>query len=746
MEQDQFTAVDEDYEDGALEDEPAGFQVTTLPLWLSLLMGTAVSAFFSAAREVELPPGTPHREVYFNITGGFILYPLLSALVAAVLYSLYRRSRYWSLGKPTIRTDNIPARFLNMLKQGVATHRLRRDPYAAVYHTMIYASMVALVIVTTMILIDEEIVMPLTGLPFLRGNFYLGYSLFGDTFGIIGIIGVSMALARRYRRKFQRITWDQRPEDGYILWGLLLILVGGFVIEGARIAMTELRDNPSWAYWSPGGFVVALGLEGSGAIHQAAWWSHVGAVFLWLGLLAYTKLSHIFMAPTNAFFKTLEPYGKMEYATDLVSAQEEAEVFGVGKIQDFTWKQLFELDVCVRCGRCSNNCPAHIAGQPLSPMMIIQNLKTHLDEVGPELVQAKNRGEALPVFDHMVGGAVKEEALWACRTCGACVQECPVFIEHIPTIVDMRRWLVLDKAEVPETAMAALQNIEQRGHPWRGSPFTRTSWMEEMNVPEYDGTQEYLYWVGCTGALVERALTITQSVVRLLNEAGVSYGVIGAQETCNGDPARRLGNEYLYQMLVQQNIEAFNTLNVRKVIVHCPHCFNTFRNEYPEFGAKLEVIHHSVLLDHLVKAGRLQPRQGMNQKITYHDACYLGRHNETYEEPRDVLSAIPGVQLVEMPRSRSKSYCCGAGGGAIFQEENEGRRVNQVRTEEAVATGADVVAVSCPFCIQMFEDGIPAVQPDEGKRIKAYDIAELLEVSVVDRPRSAREAAGTSGD
>jgi Fe-S oxidoreductase/nitrate reductase gamma subunit len=728
------------------------FHVSTAGVWLSLLAGTAISA----ASVGTVDPDTPHRQVYWNITGGFIVYPFLSMLIAVLLYALWRRSRYWALGRPTIRTDRIAERIKNVLTQGVIAHRVPRDLYAGAYHGMIYSSMVALTIVTTLILIDEEVWTPLTGAPFLQGWFYLGYSLFGDFFGIVGIVGVSMALARRYVRKYRRIVWDQAPEDGIILWGLLFLLVGGFVVEGARIAATELPDRLSWAIWSPGGLVVALilsafnlGEGGLRAVHQIAWWTHVPAVFLWLGLLAYTKLSHIVMAPTNALFKTLEPYGKLEYASDLVSSQEETnvETFGVGKIQDFTWKQLFELDVCVRCGRCSDNCPAHIAGQPLSPMMIVQNLKTHMNEVGPILVDAKARGDELPeVGQPMVGGAVKEEALWACRTCGACVQECPVYIEHIPTIVDMRRWLVLDKGDVPETAMAALQNIEQRGHPWRGTSFTRTDWMRDMNVPQYDGTQEYLYWVGCTGALVDRALSITQAVVRLLTEAGVSYGVIGAQETCNGDPARRLGNEYLYQMLVQQNVETFNALNVRRVIVHCPHCFNTFKNEYPEFGAKIEVIHHAQLLDHLVKAGRLQPKGGVGQTITFHDSCYLGRHNNIYDEPRDVLSAIPGVKLVEMDRTRTQGLCCGAGGGAIWMEEKEGRRVNHIRAQEAVNTGADAVAVACPFCIQMFEDGIPAVQPDETKRIKAYDISEILELAIVDKPRSRRETAGAGGD
>jgi Fe-S oxidoreductase/nitrate reductase gamma subunit len=736
-------------EDSEPRAQGSTLNASALGVWGSLVIGTAISA----SAQAQVGENTPHREVYWNITGGWVVYPLLAMLLSVLLYSLYRRAQYWRLGKPTIRTDNVVLRLKNVFTQGAIAHRVPRDIYAGAYHTMIYLGMIGLFIATVLILLDEEVFTPLTGLPFLRGPVYLGYSLFADLSGIIATIGVVMALARRYARRYRRIVWDQRPEDGWILWGLLFLLINGFLVEAARIAATELQDHRSWAYWSPAGFVIALIFDGAGfsdstlqAMHQAFWWVHVPTVFLWLGLLAYTKLSHIFMAPTNAFFKTLEPYGKMEYASDLVSAQEEAEVFGVGKIQDFTWKQLFELDVCVRCGRCSDNCPSHISGQPLSPMMIVQNLKTHMNEVGPILVDAKQRGEPLPVFDHMVGGAVKEEALWACRTCGACVQECPVYIEHIPTIVDMRRWLVLDKAEVPETAMSALQNIEQRGHPWRGSAFTRTDWMDGLNVPQYDGSQEYLYWVGCTGALVDRAVRISQSVVRLLSEAGVSYGVIGAAETCNGDPARRLGNEYLYQMLVQQNIETFNELGVKKIIVHCPHCFNTFKNEYPDFGARFEVIHHSVLFDHLLKEGRLQPKAGLGQKITYHDPCYLGRHNGIYDEPRELLAAIPNVELVEMERSRTTSMCCGAGGGCIWMEEKEGRRVNHVRTQQAIDTGADVVAVACPFCIQMFEDGIPALQPDETKRMRTFDISELLEVSVVDRPRAQREAAGTSGD
>lgn len=759
------------------EETPAGQERTRLlasplALWLAVL-GVAGGGTVVAA---ALPENVAHREVYFNIKGGWAVYALLAMLISTLLFIPFQRMRLWRLGRPAAPMDHLPTRIRNMIVMGFAQHRVRRDRFAAAYHLLIFLSIVNLFIVTSILLLDSEIITPLVGEPLLQGRIYKAYSLYGDLSGIAGIVGVLMAFYRRYLAKQERlqvsaptsgrngalraryignsvrIKWNENWTDHVILWVLLWLLVGGFVVEGARIAATELREgHESWSVWSPGGYVIAKVFEGIGLsrgaelwIHRIAWWTHMPVVFAWLGLIAFTKLGHIFMAPANAFFMSLHPYGKLTYDTDLtVEGQEPVrEAFGVGRVQDFTWKQLFETDVCVRCGRCSSACPANIAGQPLSPMQIIQDVKAELTAVGPRVLAAREGGAEEPGAGTLVA-RVTEESLWACRTCGACVTECPVFIEHIPTIVDMRRWLAMDEGRMPETALAAVQNIEQRGHPWRGTAFTRTSWMEEMKVPQFDGTQEYLYWVGCTGALVERALKITQSVVRLLQEAKVSFGVIGAQESCNGDPARRLGNEYLYQVLVKQNIETFNALGVRKVIVHCPHCFNTFKNEYPDFGAKIEVIHHSALLDHLVKAGRLQPKRSVGRTITFHDPCYLGRHNDIYDQPRGVLAAT-GATLVEMPRSRSQSYCCGAGGGNIWMEEKAGRRVNHIRTEEAINTGAEIVAVGCPFCIQMFEDGIPALQPDETRRIRAYDIAEILEVVVLDRPIAERRVGSVS--
>ena len=477
--------------------------------------------------------------------------------------------------------------------------------------------------------------------------------------------------------------------------------------------------------------------------HQVFWWIHVVGAFSLLSLMALTKFRHIVFAPVNAFLKRPGAPSYLAPMGDFEQLIEEGASLGAGKVQDFTWKQLFDADTCVRCGRCTEVCPAYTAGQPLSPMAIIQDMKSYMNHAGPLLIAGKDPSEK--VQGELVGDYVKDESLWACRTCMACVQECPVLIEHVPTIVDMRRYLVMEKARIPGTVQETLQNIEQRGHPWRGTQLTRETWMEQLraegiDVPIFDGSQEYLYWVGCSGALVERNMPITQSVVRLLIEARVSFGVLGQQETCTGDPARRLGSEFLYATLAETNVATMNEIGVRRVITACPHCFNTFKNEYPDFDGQWEVTHHAEFLELLLAQGKLQPKKMDGQTITYHDSCYLGRGNGIMDAPRNVLEQIPGAELVEMPRSREKGMCCGAGGGNMWLEES-GTRVNHLRTAEAANTGASIVATACPFCIQMFEDGIPAVQPDEGSRsIQAFDIAELLEVSVAP-PRPAGEGA-----
>jgi Fe-S oxidoreductase len=708
-----------------------------------LLIPLAIIGAISAAETARTTSAS--RPVFFNIEFPWIMYMVFGVAVAIIAGAFVRRLRIWRLGKPQGVFDHFGARLTNALTMGAATSRVKNDRFAGVMHWCIYSSFMMLTLVTILLALDDYLPLIFGSSAehaFLKGSIYLFYSFVGDLFGVIGLVGIGMAVYRRYVSPPDKLAWDRRGAEDAIIVGLLgFVLFTGILVEGLRIGGSEIpAGNSDWSRWSPAGFLVAKVLDGIGVspqklldTHRWWWWFHVVSAFTLLTLMAVTKFRHIVFGPVNAFFKRptkqlyLAPMGNIE---ELI---ESGAGLGAGKLQDFTWKQLFDADTCVRCGRCTDACPAWTAGQPLSPMAIIQDLKTYMNHAGPLLIAGKNPEEHLE--KPLVGGYIQDESLWACRTCGACVQACPVMIEHVPSIVDMRRFLVMEQASVPATAQAALQNIEQRGHPWRGTQFTRETWIEQLraqgiDVPIFDGSQEYLYWVGCSGALVERNVTITQSVVRLLIESGTSFGVLGQSETCSGDPARRLGNEFLYATLAEGNTSAWNEMGVRRVITACPHCFNTFSNEYPDFGGKYEVTHHSDFLQMLVARGSLKPKEMNGATVTYHDSCYLGRGNGIYDSPREVLEAIPGLNLVEMPRNKSGGMCCGAGGGNMWQEE-KGTRVNHLRAAEAANTGASIVATACPFCIQMFEDGIPAVQPNEETRsIKAYDIAELLEVSV----------------
>jgi len=689
------------------------------------------------------------RKSFFNVDHPWAVYVFMSALVGLLVYGLIRHATLWRLGQPTQESmfSQLRHRAMNLGRLGLAQDKVRRDRYAGIMHWCIFSSILVLTIVTAQVAIEDD-----TALTFLEGRYYLFFSFYGDLFGLVGLVGVGMALNRRYFSDFHRIRWDERLEDHLIIVGLGLVLLTGFFVEAFRIEATELVQEPDWAKWSFVSYGIAEIVQifdfSEGQIlsgHTWSWWLHISLAFSWLGLIVFTRLDHLFFAPVNAFFLRTDSPGRLSPIPNL----EEREVFGVGYIQDFTWKQLFELDACVRCGRCTEVCPANLAGQPLSPMHLIQDLKGHLAQVGPDIQHAGNVGEdqraVSPIA--MVGDVIKDETLWACRTCGACVQECPVMIEHVPTIVDMRRYLVMDEARLPQTAQAALQNMEMRGHPWSGTALERTTWMEGLgDVPIFDGSQEYLYWVGCSGSLVERNLPITQAVFKLLAEAGSSFGVLGQEETCNGDPARRLGNEYLYQILAEQLVETFKEKNVQRVITNCPHCFNTFKNEYPQFDGHFEVLHHTEFLNDRLTDGSLTATHEVAADVTYHDSCYLGRINGVYDAPRQILEFVPGAQVTEMRRTMSKGLCCGAGGGNMWQEEIGERRVNHVRSEEAMATGADQVISNCPFCIQMFEDGVPAVQPEEEGRMRPFDVAELLEQAVFGPQETAPVAVAVEDD
>ena len=446
------------------------------------------------------------------------------------------------------------------------------------------------------------------------------------------------------------------------------------------------------------------------------------------------------MLPSRANRRALGPLDSTPVID--VENMDEDTVFGAGKIEDFSWKQMLDFVTCTECGRCQSQCPAWNTGKPLSPKLVIMDLRDELLKQsgrvrGCGCREAGTSHTPGPEPSRLVPGVIDPDVLWSCTTCGACVEQCPVDIEHVDAIIDMRRYEVLIESRFPTEAGLMLRNIENRGDPWGLGSSKRLDWTAgvDFDIPVVTDTIpddiEYLFWVGCAGALDERACKTTQSVARLLHQAGVGFAVLGPRESCTGDPARRLGNEFLYQMQATQNLETLKSAGVKKVVASCPHCFNSLNKEYPALGGDFEVVHHSQLLSRLIAEGKLTP-QRFNAKVTYHDPCYLGRHSRVYEPPRSVIESVPGVETVEMHRCREKGFCCGAGGARMWLEEKIGKRVNLERTDEALGTGADVVSTACPFCLIMLDDAVKERQRDED--VTVLDISQILERSMSPPP------------
>ena len=663
---------------------------------------------------------TPTREIYWNISGIVWMYLLAVISLAIFGWKFYRRFRLWKSGKPDARMDQPGLRLKLVLQYALGQARLLRKKYAGLLHVLIYAGFLILFIGTVLIFIQVDFTEPLFSWTFLKSTFYLYYSLILDIFGVLAIAGILMAVYRRIVIK--PVNLKSRRDDGVILSSFLLILMTGFIIEGLRIGATQ----PQWQGWSPAGMMVANLFHAAGMTAQSmqrwhlyGWWFHLVISLAFIAYIPYSKLFHVFTAPLNIFFQTLGPKGissKMEL--------EQLEHFGASQIDHFSWKELMDLDACTECGRCSDVCPATTTQKALSPMKLILDLQHHLSREAGVLLQ-KNGGEKT-FSQKMVGDAILEEELWGCTTCLACQQACPVYIEHIPKILEMRRQLVLEESRFPTEVTTTFKNLETNGNPWGISPEDREKWTEGLSVPkmrEIDGEVDYLYWVGCAGAYDARSQKVSRAMVQILNAAGVRYAILGMEETCNGDPARRIGNEYLFQMVAEQNLETLQRYKFKKILTTCPHCFHTLAHEYPQFGGNFEVFHHTQLLQEMIAQGTIRLKKQFSKKVTYHDSCYLGRHHSIYDDPRRILQAIPGVRTIEMPRSRDNGFCCGAGGGRMWMEE-KAPKVNHNRVEEAVQSGAELVCSACPFCATMLSDGINETSRQE--QLENQDVALLV--------------------
>jgi Fe-S oxidoreductase/nitrate reductase gamma subunit len=695
-------------------------------------------------------PELATRQVYWNIPHSlvWVMYLMFVASVAVAAYGLYRRVQIWRRGLPSNRFDRPFERLKMVLKHSAAQRRTVREKYAAIFHTFIYTGFIVLAIATSVVAIHEDI-----GLPIMQGMFYLYFQSFiVDVFGALVLLGVGIALYRRLILKPGKLVYTE--EATLILTTIFLIALTGFLVEGWRISVTD----DTWGKWSPFGYLIArastavMSQRAMQAAHFGVWWTHAILVFGFLAWAPFTKMAHVVFAPLNIYTASLKPTGASFKSLDIDKAMESGAPLGVKSLAQFTWKDLADFDACTECGRCTAVCPANTVGKELSPRDIILDLQKFMhanplaafgisngNSVNGDSANGSDQSairnpqsaiEALPIIGAVP--ATSPEALWQCTTCGACMEACPVFIEQMPKIVDMRRFLVMEEADFPDTMADAVTSMETRGHPFKGTQSTRVDWTDGLNIQTMSEAKdaEVLFWVGCGGALIERNQKIVRATAQLLQTAGVKFAILGREEKCTGDPARRIGNEFLFEMLAKENTEKLNQYGVRKIITSCPHCFNTFRNEYPQYGGDYEVFHHSEYLAKLVDEGKISPVEKSAKTITFHDPCYLGRHNGVFDAPRKLVQIASRNALVEMEQSREKGFCCGGGGGMSFIDEPKDKRVNQERARQILETGADIVAVGCPFCTTMLEDGINARKGDRDVRV--MDVAELLWQSVQD--------------
>ncbi|MED1798277.1 heterodisulfide reductase-related iron-sulfur binding cluster [Brevibacillus porteri] len=682
-----------------------------------------------------------------NLIAFFLVLAYGLYLAGHVVYSRYL---FIKLGKkPDVKND-FGARINLMLDNVIFHKKLLKDKKSGVMHVVMFYGFITLQFGAI-----ELVIKGLSKgyeLPFGSAHKYFSVMQEITTFLILAAVGY--AFYRRYIEKLKRLKRGFKS-------GIVLLLISSLMAT----VLFSLAFEQIWLGHEPSAFapissvfaivLSAIGVGTTGAVvgFYVFWWLHL---IILLGFAVYvpqSKHAHLLFAPVNVWFKKLDPPGKL---TSINFEDETQEEFGVGKIEDFTQTQLIDLYACVECGRCTNMCPASGTGKMLSPMDLITKMRDHLTEKGASVtsrtpwmpnfafsqttanqiaiqaseVAATAEGATAVYEKSLIGDVITEQELWACTTCRNCEDQCPVMNEHVDKIIDMRRYLVMTEGSMPAEAQRALNNIERQGNPWGINRKDRTKWIEGLNgeyeVPTVKQVEEfeYLFWVGSMGSFDLRSQKISQAFVKLMHEAGVKFAILGNEEKNSGDTARRIGNEFLFQQLAQENIALFEAYEVKKIVTCDPHAFNTFKNEYPEFGLNAEVYHHSELLAEWVKEGKLKPTREVKERITYHDSCYLGRYNEIYDKPRVILEAIPGVEVVEMKRSGCDSMCCGAGGGLMWMEEHEGSRVNVTRTEQALEVKPTEIASACPYCLTMMNDGIKTKEQED--HVKTRDVAEIL--------------------
>ena len=687
------------------------------------------------------------RHVFGNIPDPvyWAFYATVGAMLMVTAWLVSLRFRNYERGQPDDRrtTRKNVHRRMRDFRAGVWMRTLLRDPAAGAMHSAIYFGFLVLFIATVILEIDHQLP---ESLKFLHGRTYQAYAATADVFGVIFVVGILWAIGRRYVQRPYRIRIKTKPEDAVILVTFLVIGVSGFLTEGLRIAHA---GRPQFEEWSLVGYPLSglVDTWSQGALsdaHRWMWGLHFVAFVAFLVILPTTKLRHMITSPMNMYLGAKDrPKGAMKPMPNLMET--ELETFGASTVEDFTWKQLFDTDACTICGRCTSVCPAHLTGKPLDPREIVLKVGEVMAATGEQNVSPTVGVDPDITIDaNSMFERVTPEELWACTSCKACDEICPVDIEILDKILDMRRYLSLMESNFPAELGNTYRSMENSQNVYGLNQGDRGDWaasLEGVEIIDGSGSldHEYLYWVGCAGSFDDRNKKTSRAMAKLMQRADIDFAVLGPSELCTGDPARRSGNEYIFQMLAMQNIETLNGMGVKKIVTQCPHCFNTLKNEYPQLGGNYEVLHHSQFLMELIDSGRLSlDGATLEERVTYHDSCYLGRHNDVYLAPRSVVGSLGGIEVVEMPRNGTRGLCCGAGGARMWMEEHTGKKVNIERTEEALATGAERIAVACPFCYVMMDDGVKEKHRDED--VKVQDIAEVLAEAV---ERADADRAGT---
>ncbi len=715
---------------------------------------------------------------------------LLAVFLAMFAYSANRRYQLLrKVGKPIDRLDRLGTRIKAVVQYALRQEKMSKYPLAGMAHSAIFVGFVVLLVRSLVLFgrgFDPQFDLWILGEDTTLGGIYGAVK----DYCVLGVLGGTAVFV--YYRAVRRLPRMTLSGEGLLILGIIAsMMLADLAYDGSEIVAAAREGGPAVAFslGAPGGTLAAMILQSAPeetlrGVGMGGFWTHVSLVLIFLNILPYSKHFHIITGFANVFTMDLGHPGRLPPVTDIEGKVERGETIGLLHIDDLSWKGLLDLYTCTECGRCTDHCPANKTGKLLSPKHITIDLRNHLYAREKELIEgsvaggdghghghdahaAHGHGDEHGHDDHheepddpphrpealvrekveLLPHVIKPEVLWACTTCRACEEECPVQISYVDKIVEMRRALVMDKEQIPKELRSAFMGMETNRNPWNLAAMDRATWAEGLGIPVLADkpSAEWLFWVGCAASYDPRAKAIARATAQLFQLAGLDFAILGTEEGCTGDPARRAGNEYLFQILAQQNVETLGGYGVRKIVTTCPHCFNTLGNEYADFGGSFEVVHHSALLTRLVAEGRIVARESLSGDadktvdVVFHDSCYLGRYNQIYDPPRNVLMSLPGVNLVEVEASRERGLCCGAGGAQFWKEEEHGRtRVNYERTDQLLGSGAKIIATACPFCMTMITDGLKARERED---VEQLDVAEvLLRACAIDRPMGAPAA------